>query len=90
MKLSWEYTVENQFIEITDKWDDNGTYFYYHLIPAGISQVTILNENEGRFRFRTFWRAASSFTRLDGGIYHRIWFTANQYHEEPILLRVFA
>ena len=25
---SYEYTVKNQFIEVTNKWDANGTYFY--------------------------------------------------------------
>ena len=59
---SYEYTVKNQFIEVTNKWDAKGTYFYYHSLPSGVTQVSFLGKN----------REPISFTYLlaDSKLYH--------------------
>jgi hypothetical protein len=89
MKTSWEYTVENQFVEVTDKWDANGTYFYYHSLPAGITQVTILNSKHEPVSVSHLLEGGKLFHTLDGGIYWLRYFADNQFHEELILLRLF-
>lgn len=38
---SYQYTVKNQFLEVTNQWDSAGTYFYFHVLPSGMSQLTI-------------------------------------------------
>src|SRR5436309_6193002 len=38
---SYQDTVYNQFIEVTNKWTADGTWFYYYELPANISQVVM-------------------------------------------------
>jgi hypothetical protein len=56
---SYEYTVENQFVEVTNKWDSKGTYFYFHPLPVGRSPVTRSME-ECRSRLKSLMTISSS------------------------------
>jgi hypothetical protein len=78
---SYEYTVENQFIEVTNKWDANGTYFYYHTLPLGITQVTLLNEKKKVVSEPHLIEGTRLYHSL-AGIFRVKYFSEDQYHEE--------
>jgi hypothetical protein len=75
------YTVENQFVEVTNKWDSNGTYFYFHTIPLGVSQVTLLNEKKEIVNVPYLIEGSRLYHSL-AGIYWVKYFADDQYYEE--------
>ena len=78
---SYMYTVENQFIEVTNKWDSNGTYFYVHTIPLGVSQVTLLNEKKEIVREPYLIEGSRLYHSLAGICWVK-YFADDQAHEE--------
>jgi hypothetical protein len=82
---SYEFKVENQFVEVTTEWDSKGTYFYYHELPAGTTNVTILDADKKPVEATVKISAGRLYHSLDGKIYWLKYFTENRFHEDLIL-----
>lgn len=81
---SYEYTVQNQFVEVSNKWDDRNTYFYFHPLPAGILQVTILDSKKNPVSSPVLVEEGKLYHTLDGGLYWVKYFADNRFYEEVV------
>lgn len=79
---SWMYTVKNQFVEVTNKWDSSTTYFYYHPIPSGVTEVSILNAKHEPVSVPFLIEGGRLFHVLDGAIYWVKYFANDRFYEE--------
>jgi len=82
---SYEYKVKNQFVEVTTKWDAAGDYFYYHELPTGITQVTVLDANQQPVSGLFLVESGKLYHSLDSGIYWVRYFINNQFQEDLVI-----
>jgi hypothetical protein len=78
---SFMYTVENQFVEVTNKWDSNGTYFYFHNIPNGVTISQILDEEKKPVTAAFLVEGAKLYHSLKGTFWVR-YYSEEQFHDE--------
>ncbi len=81
---SYEYIVENQFIEVTNKWDSETTYFYFHPLPSGVTQVSVLDSDHEPVTVKYLIEGSRLYHTLDGGVYWVRYFANDSFHEELI------
>ena len=81
---SYQYTVHNQFIEVTNTWTADGTWFYYHELPTNISQLVILDKNRKPVVVPHFIEGNKLYHTLDGDVYWIKYFTEDAFHEDLV------
>ena len=81
---SYEYIVENQFIEVTNKWDSETTYFYFHPLPSGVTQVSILDSKHEPVTVKYLIEGSRLYHTLEGDVYWVRYFANDRFQEELI------
>jgi len=81
---SYEYIVENQFIEVTNKWDSETTYFYFHPLPSGVTQVSVLDSDHDPVTVEYLIEGSRLYHTLEGDVYWVRYFANDRFQEELI------